>query len=175
MRWPELVGSIPSSALRTLGWPGLGGSIPQHARLCNEHYYFSNEKSFLQGPTIKFDGYTDSKATEKKILTDVLEKGDRYFRTGDLLRYDEDNFVWFVDRVGDTFRWKGENVSTGEVAAAISDINGITEANVYGVKIPGTEDGRACMVAVTTEDQKVPDFNGFLKLDLVCGISSNSS
>ena len=94
---------------------------------------------------------------------DVLEKGDRYFRTGDLLRYDEDNFVWFVDRVGDTFRWKGENVSTGEVAAAISDINGITEANVYGVKIPGTEDGRACMVAVTTEDQKVPDFNGFLK------------
>jgi acyl-CoA synthetase (AMP-forming)/AMP-acid ligase II len=114
-------------------------------------------------PTIKFDGYTDSKATEKKILTDVLEKGDRYFRTGDLLRYDEDNFVWFVDRVGDTFRWKGENVSTGEVAAAISDINGITEANVYGVKIPGTEDGRACMVAVTTEDQKVPDFNGFLK------------
>jgi acyl-CoA synthetase (AMP-forming)/AMP-acid ligase II len=114
-------------------------------------------------PTIEFDGYTDPEATKKKILTDVLQKGDRYFRTGDLLRYDDDNYLWFVDRVGDTFRWKGENVSTGEVAAAISEIDGITEANVYGVKIPGSEDGRACMVAITTKNQRMPDFNLFLK------------
>eukprot|EP00944_MAST-04C_sp_MAST-4C-sp1_P009772 g9772.t1 len=111
----------------------------------------------------KFDGYTDEGATAKKILKDVLVKGDRYFRTGDLLRYDKDNYLWFVDRVGDTFRWKGENVSTGEVAAAISEIDGITEANVYGVKIPGSEDGRACMVAITTEGAATPDFDAFLK------------
>ncbi len=109
-----------------------------------------------------FKAYTDTAATEKKVLKDVLKKGDQYFRTGDLLRVDEDGYIWFVDRVGDTFRWKGENVSTGEVAACISDIPKITEANVYGVKIPGSEDGRACMVAITTEDGSKPDFNTFL-------------
>ena len=108
-------------------------------------------------PASDFRGYTDPKATAKKILTDVLVKGDRYFRTGDLLRQEADGWVYFVDRIGDTFRWKGENVSTNEVSEVISVFPGITEANVYGVKVPGNEDGRACMVALTTENGTTPD------------------
>ena len=67
--------------------------------------------------TRRFDGYTDRAATEKKILRDVAAEGDLYFSTGDLVRQDAEGFVYFVDRIGDTFRWKGENVSTAEVRA----------------------------------------------------------
>ena len=66
--------------------------------------------------------------------------------------------IYFVDRIGDTFRWKGENVSTNEVSEVVSVFPGIHEANVYGVKVPGNEDGRACMAAIVTEDGKPPDF-----------------
>ena len=90
----------------------------------------------------RFDGYTDRQATEKKILRDVFAHGDAWFRTGDLMRRDDGGFYYFVDRIGDTFRWKGENVATSEVAAAITAFPGIVDANVYGVAIPGT-DGRA--------------------------------
>jgi len=90
----------------------------------------------------RFDGYTDRDATEKKILRDVFERGDAWFRTGDLMRRDDGGFCYFVDRIGDTFRWKGEKVATSEVAAAIAAFSGITDANVYGVEIPGA-DGRA--------------------------------
>jgi len=110
-------------------------------------------------PASDFRGYTDPKATAKKILTDVLVKGDRYFRTGDLLRQESNGWVYFVDRIGDTFRWKGENVSTNEVSEIISVFPGVTEANVYGVKVPGNEDGRACMVALTTENGSMPDLD----------------
>ena len=75
--------------------------------------------------------------TEKKILRDVFEKGDVWFRTGDLMRKDEDGYFYFVDRIGDTFRWKGENVSTTEVAEAIGAFAGVQEANVYGVQRAG--------------------------------------
>ena len=68
----------------------------------------------------RFEGYTNPSASEKKILRDAFVKGDAYFRTGDLLRIDEDGFYYFVDRIGDTFRWKGENVATSEVAEVIS-------------------------------------------------------
>jgi fatty-acyl-CoA synthase len=95
----------------------------------------------------RFDGYTDDTATEKKILRDVFEHGDAWFRTGDLMRRDEGNFYYFVDRIGDTFRWKGENVATSEVAAAITAFPGIIDANVYGVTIPGAE-GRAGMAEI---------------------------
>ena len=64
----------------------------------------------------RFEGYTDPEASEKKILRDVFEPGDAWFRTGDLMRKDEHGFFYFVDRIGDTFRWKGENVATSEVA-----------------------------------------------------------
>ncbi len=92
----------------------------------------------------RFDGYTDPAETERKVLRDVFVRGDAWFRTGDLMRRDEQGFYYFIDRIGDTFRWKGENVATSEVAAAITAFSGITEANVYGVAIPGA-DGRAGM------------------------------
>ena len=95
----------------------------------------------------RFDGYTDREATEKKILRDVFERGDAWFRTGDLMRRDDGGFYYFVDRIGDTFRWKGENVATSEVAAAVTAFPGIVDANVYGVAVPGA-DGRAGMAEI---------------------------
>lgn len=102
----------------------------------------------------RFEGYTDEDAADKKILRNVFVTGDAWFRTGDLMRKDERGYYYFVDRVGDTFRWKGENVSTTEVAEAISLCAGVVEAIVYGVAIPGTE-GRAGMAAIVV----APDFN----------------
>ncbi len=95
----------------------------------------------------QFIGYTDPTATEKKIIRDAFTKGDAWFRTGDLLRQDKDGYYFFVDRIGDTFRWKGENVATSEVAEVLSSITGIDEANVYGVSVAGYE-GRAGMAAI---------------------------
>src|ERR1700742_39686 len=97
-----------------------------------------------------FEGYTKASETEKKILRDVFRKGDAWFRTGDLMRRDEQGYFFFVDRIGDTFRWKGENVATSEVAEALSAIAGIKEANVYGVTVPGM-DGRAGMAALVVD------------------------
>ena len=102
--------------------------------------------------TQRFEGYTNEEASKKKILTDVFESGDAYFRTGDLLRVDRDDYFYFVDRIGDTFRWKGENVSTNEVAEVLSVEPGVEEANVYGVEVPGA-DGRAGMAALVTTDE----------------------
>ncbi|XP_070827788.1 long-chain fatty acid transport protein 2-like [Chaetodon trifascialis] len=99
-----------------------------------------------------FAGYArDLQQTEKKKLRDVHEKGDVYYNTGDLLRIDEDNFFYFQDRVGDTFRWKGENVATTEVADILTLLDCIKEANVYGVEVPGLE-GRAGMAAITLSE-----------------------
>ncbi|MEL7108299.1 MAG: long-chain-acyl-CoA synthetase [Pseudomonadota bacterium] len=98
----------------------------------------------------RFEGYNDEAATKKKILRDVFEEGDMWFRTGDLMSKDELGYVYFVDRIGDTFRWKGENVSTNEVAETVARAPGIATANVYGVSVPGT-DGRAGMAAITTD------------------------
>jgi fatty-acyl-CoA synthase len=100
----------------------------------------------------RFEGYTDPEATERKILRDVFEPGDAWFRTGDLMRRDEKGFFYFVDRVGDTFRWKGENVATSEVAEAICGFPGVREAVVYGVTIPGA-DGRAGMATLVGDPQ----------------------
>ncbi len=108
-------------------------------------------------PTGRFDGYAKKEETEKKILRDVFEKGDAWFRSGDLLRQDKLGYFYFVDRIGDTFRWKGENVATSEVAEAISVFPGVKEANVYGVHVPGA-DGRAGMASIVAE-------NGSLDLD----------
>jgi fatty-acyl-CoA synthase len=95
-----------------------------------------------------YSGYADKAASERKIIRDVFEKGDAWFRTGDLMRQDAEGYFYFVDRIGDTFRWKGENVSTTEVAEVISHYPGVSEAIVYGVKIDGL-DGRAGMAAIT--------------------------
>ena len=103
-----------------------------------------------------FTGYADKAATEKKVLHDVFEKGDAWFRTGDLMRRDEEGYYFFVDRIGDTFRWKGENVSTAEVAEHLAQAPGVLEANVYGVAVPG-QDGRAGMAALTVDDSFDPE------------------
>jgi fatty-acyl-CoA synthase len=97
----------------------------------------------------EFEGYTNADETERKILRNVFEDGDAWFRTGDLMRMDGAGFYYFVDRIGDTFRWKGENVAASEVAAALTAFPGITEASVYGVAVPGTEGaaGMATLVA----------------------------
>ncbi len=98
----------------------------------------------------RFEGYTDSKASEERVLRNVFEPGDRWVRTGDLMRQDSRGFFYFVDRIGDTFRWKGENVATTEVSEAILAFPGITHANVYGVAVPFHE-GRAGMAALVAD------------------------
>jgi fatty-acyl-CoA synthase len=100
----------------------------------------------------RFEGYTSQEASDRKILRNVFEPGDAWIRTGDLMRKDEQGYFYFVDRIGDTFRWKGENVATCEVAEAICAFPGIKHANVYGVTIPATE-GRAGMATLVTEDE----------------------
>jgi fatty-acyl-CoA synthase len=100
----------------------------------------------------RFEGYADPAASEKKILRDVFAPGDAWYRTGDLMRKDEQGFYYFVDRMGDTFRWKGENVSTGEVTAVVTSYPGVIDAAVYGVAVPGA-DGRAGMAAVAVRPE----------------------
>jgi len=98
----------------------------------------------------RFKGYTSVEDTEKKILRDVFAPGDAWFRTGDLMRRDEKGFFYFVDRIGDTFRWKGENVATSEVAAALCEFDGVVDASVTGVEIPGY-DGKAGMAVLVAD------------------------
>jgi fatty-acyl-CoA synthase len=95
----------------------------------------------------RFEGYSCRAETQKKVLRDVFEPGDAWVRSGDLMRQDERGFFRFVDRIGDTFRWKGENVSTTEVAEALASAAGVESAVVYGVETPGA-DGRAGMAAI---------------------------
>src|SRR6185437_1296175 len=87
----------------------------------------------------KFDGYSDTAESQKKILRDVFKPGDAWIRTGDLMRRDEQGFYYFVDRVGDTFRWKGKDVATSEVSEAICAYPGVKHVNVYGVAVPAAE------------------------------------
>lgn len=94
--------------------------------------------------------YTDAAASAKKVLRDAFAAGDAWFRTGDVMRKDGAGYYYFVDRLGDTFRWKGENVSTTEVAGVVAACPGVTEAVVYGVAVPGHE-GRAGMAAITVD------------------------
>ncbi|KAI9136423.1 hypothetical protein BKA69DRAFT_1104278 [Paraphysoderma sedebokerense] len=112
--------------------------------------------------TSQFKGYYGNKsANEKKLLRDVFTKGDAYFRTGDLLKKDKDGFYYFVDRLGDTFRWKGENVSTAEVGTIVASFPGISEATIYGTLVPD-HDGRAGMAAIVVDPSKF-DMNEFPK------------
>ncbi|KZM19857.1 long-chain fatty acid transporter fat1 [Ascochyta rabiei] len=97
---------------------------------------------------LKFQGYFgNDKATSSKIVRNVKKLGDAYFRSGDLMRWDKEGRWWFVDRIGDTFRWKSENVSTAEVADAVGRHDAVDEVAVYGVQVPG-HDGRAGCAAV---------------------------
>lgn len=99
----------------------------------------------------RFDGYLDSKKTSEKVLANAFGDGHAYFNTGDLVTLHTDRFVAFADRLGDTFRWKGENVSTTEVSMLLNECEGVVETNVYGVEVPHT-DGRAGMVSLVAND-----------------------
>jgi len=100
----------------------------------------------------RFEGYADPQASARKVLRDVFKEGDAWYRTGDLMRRDERGFFYFVDRVGETYRWKGENVSTAEVLTALAAVRGVLEGVVYGVAVPGT-DGRAGMAALVVSPE----------------------
>jgi len=100
----------------------------------------------------RFEGYTSEEASKDKILRNVFEPGDAWYRTGDLMQKDEQGYFYFVDRIGDTFRWKGENVATSEVSEAICAFPGVQQSCVYGVTVPGTE-GRAGMAMLVTDDE----------------------
>ncbi|MCE9571760.1 MAG: long-chain-acyl-CoA synthetase [Deltaproteobacteria bacterium] len=102
-----------------------------------------------------FDGYTDKTASEKKLLRDVFKVGDCWFNSGDLMRDQGFRHAQFVDRIGDTFRWKGENVSTNEVAEVINTFPQIAESTVYGVQVPGS-DGRCGMAALVLRSPDEP-------------------
>ena len=110
----------------------------------------------------EFEGYTNAEATEKKVVRNAFADGDAYFNTGDLMRVVDVGFAWgqkhyqFVDRVGDTFRWKSENVSTNEVGEIINQYGDISFTNVYGVEIPST-DGRAGMAAIVLKEGISPE------------------
>ncbi len=104
-----------------------------------------------------FDGYTDEEATEKKLVRDAFKEGDVWFNTGDLMRSQGFGHAAFTDRLGDTFRWKGENVATTEVEAAVSTDPQVEEATVFGVEVPDVG-GRAGMAAIQLKDGK--DFDG---------------
>ena len=121
------------------------------------------------GPNAIYNGYTDKKASEEKVVSNVMVEGDRWFNTGDLVKTMDVGFslgrkhYQFVDRVGDTFRWKSENVSTNEVAEILNSFEHVNMANVYGVKVPKSE-GRAGMVAFNCalDDFNWDDFSSFV-------------
>jgi fatty-acyl-CoA synthase len=117
----------------------------------------------VEGPLnvgTRFDGYTTKEDSERKILRDVFVSGDAWVRTGDLMRRDDRGYFYFVDRIGDTFRRKGENVATSEVSVVICEFPGVQHASVYGVKVPGTE-GKVGMAALVASDKL--DLAGFRK------------
>jgi fatty-acyl-CoA synthase len=100
----------------------------------------------------RFEGYADPEASARKVLRNVFKEGDAWYRTGDLMRRDERGFYYFVDRVGETYRWKGENVSTAEVLTALTASRGVIDGVVYGVIVPGA-DGRAGTAALQVNDE----------------------
>jgi fatty-acyl-CoA synthase len=113
-----------------------------------------------------FSGYADKAASKKKILQDVFTTGDAWFRTGDLMKQDSDGYFYFVDRIGDTYRWKGENVSTSEVEQRLAEAPGVREVIAYGVQVPG-HDGRAGMITVVPDGRfGVKKFAAFVNEEL---------
>lgn len=116
-----------------------------------------------------FAGYVNNPiATEAKIMRNVFKPGDEYFHTGDLIKMHEGEYLSFVDRLGDTYRWKGENVSTNEVADILNSFGSIEDSNVYGVEVPGTEGrcGMAALKLLDGETLNLEDFADFVNKNL---------
>ena len=111
----------------------------------------------------QYHGYSDRGASETKVIRNVFKTGDAYFKSGDILRQDEEGYLYFCDRTGDTFRWKGENVSTTEVEGTMQNILGLKDVLVYGVLIPGM-DGRVGMAVINTDEDSIQMPELYLKL-----------
>jgi fatty-acyl-CoA synthase len=136
----------------------------------------------IAGGNAGFEGYTDPGASDRKILRDVFKRGDAWVRSGDLMRQDAQGFFYFADRIGDTFRWKGENVSTTEVAAVAACAPGVKGAAVYGVPVPG-QSGKCGMAALEVAEDfdaarfhahcaaRLPGYARPVFLRLVAGLS----
>ena len=138
------------------------GAIARDAKTgfaCRQPYEIGGEM-IVQVPDVNvFAGYyNNEEATMKKFERNLFKKGDLWYRTGDALRRTPDGRWFFLDRLGDTFRWKGENVSTAEVSEALGKYPGVVEANVYGVALPH-HDGRAGCAAVFIDPQLKSDFD----------------
>ncbi|CAD6227692.1 GSCOCG00001372001-RA-CDS [Cotesia congregata] len=118
-------------------------------------------KIIPNNPHRAFLGYVDEKASERKVIHNVFKKGDSAFHSGDIVVADEFGYLYFKDRTGDTFRWKGENVSTSEVEAILSNLTNYRDCVVYGVEVTGSE-GRAGMAAIHDENETL-DLNEFVK------------
>ncbi|MFT5357241.1 MAG: fatty-acyl-CoA synthase, partial [Polyangiales bacterium] len=162
INFSERPGSIGHLPLRQIGWLRLARYDVERGDLVRDKRGFlvecqrgeAGELLVRMGPTrggpigdaTKFRGYTDESATRAKVMENCFRQGDRYFRSGDLLRYDENDFFYFVDRLGDTYRWKGENISTQEVTNLFST-PALKSIAVVGVEIPGQE-GRAGLAAI---------------------------
>ncbi|EEQ89281.1 hypothetical protein RJZ56_000611 [Blastomyces dermatitidis] len=117
-------------------------------------------------PNAAFVGYFGNKgASEKRKIRDVFQKGDLWFRSGDMMRQDPDGCLYFVDRLGDTFRWKSENVSTNEVGDVLGKFGNIAETNVYGVQVPHADGRAGCAALVLADSMTVDsfDFGAFAK------------
>ncbi|KKZ61643.1 hypothetical protein EMCG_03828 [[Emmonsia] crescens] len=117
-------------------------------------------------PNAAFVGYfRNTGATEKRKIRDVFRKGDLWFRSGDMMRQDPDGCLYFVDRLGDTFRWKSENVSTNEVSDVLGKFDNIAEINVYGVQVPHADGRAGCAAIVLTDGMAVDslDFGALAK------------
>ncbi|OJD23251.1 hypothetical protein ACJ73_05394 [Blastomyces percursus] len=111
-------------------------------------------------PNAAFVGYFGNKgASEKRKIRDVFQKGDLWFRSGDMMRQDPDGCLYFVDRLGDTFRWKSENVSTNEVADVLGKFGNISETNVYGVQVPHADGRAGCAALVLADGMTVDSFD----------------
>ncbi len=163
----EFYGSTEGNApaLNFEGRPGMIGRIgrgrevvacdPESGELIRDRSGFARriaagETGLLLGRIsrfMRFEGYVDKRASQSKVLHDVFRSGDRYFNSGDLVQLHNGGWLSFADRLGDTYRWKGENVSTGEVAQILGTVAGVEETTVFGVPVPNA-DGKAGMAAV---------------------------
>jgi acyl-CoA synthetase (AMP-forming)/AMP-acid ligase II len=145
---PGMIGKLRADAAVVRCDPESGEPLHDAAGHCQR--VSVGETGLLLGRIglLGFDGYIDEKASQEKLLRGVFRRSDTWFNTGDLVQLHEGNWLSFADRVGDTFRWKGENVSTNEVAEVCNGALGVLESNVYGVAVPG-HDGRAGMAALS--------------------------
>lgn len=167
-------GYLPLQVATAKSMTGEGGVLVQYdlendvvIRNANGHCvpcsFGERGEMIMRLPNGIYDGYVGDVATQRKLYRNVFEVGDTWWSSGDLLKMDSKGFFYFMDRTGDSFRWKGENVSTHDIQVVLGDMPGVKEINAYGIRIPNT-DGRAGMVSVVLEDaSKALDFEDFTR------------